>query len=41
MVETLETLRLFERDILSTFSVEENKTETESIDARIKSLEEK
>ena len=41
MVETLETLRLFERDILTTFSNAENKTNTESIDSRLKSLEEK
>lgn len=41
MQEALETLQLFERDCMSTFVDLEEKAEEESMDQRIKLLEEK
>ena len=41
MKETLETLKLFEKDLMSTFIINETKEKEDSMDARIASLEEK
>jgi hypothetical protein len=41
MTETIETLRLFERDCMTTFLSEEAKNKEESLERRLHRLEEK